>query len=48
MDSKQIIRQLVESALLSRTDTSSVIDDHLLLDTGLIDSMGVLELVTEA
>lgn len=47
MDSKQIVRQLVESTVLSRTDTGSVTDDHLLLDTGLIDSMGIFELVTQ-
>ena len=47
MDSKQKVRQLVESAILSRTDTGSVTDDHPLLDTGLIDSMGILELVSQ-
>ena len=47
MDSKPTVRRLVESAILSRTDTSSVTDDHPLLDTGLIDSMGILELVSQ-
>lgn len=47
MESKPIVRQLVESAILPRTDTGSVTDDHPLLDTGLIDSMGILELVSQ-
>lgn len=47
MDSKQVVRDLVERAVLARTDTRSVADDHPLLDTGLIDSMGILDLVSQ-
>ena len=46
MDARPKVRQLVERAVLSRTDTASVADDDLLLDSGLIDSMGVFELVS--
>ena len=46
MDAKHIVRQLVETTILPRTDTTSVADDHPLLDTGLIDSLGIFELVT--
>lgn len=47
MDSKQVVRDLVERAILARTDTRSVSDDHPLLDTGLIDSMGIFDLVAQ-
>lgn len=47
MDSKQVVRDLVESAILARTDTRSVSDDHPLLDSGLIDSMGIFDLVSQ-
>lgn len=47
MDAKPIVRELVRTTILSRTETTSVSDDHALLDTGLIDSMGIFELVSQ-
>ena len=46
MDAKPIVRRLVETTILPRTDATSVTDDHPLLDTGLLDSLGIFELVT--
>jgi acyl carrier protein len=46
MDPRTTVRELVEAKILSRTTTASVADDQSLLDSGLIDSMGVFELVT--
>ena len=47
MDSKLVVRDLVERAVFARTDARSVSDDHPLLDTGLIDSMGIFDLVSQ-
>ena len=46
MDARVIVRRLVESTLLSNDHAGSVADDQPLLDSGLIDSMGIFELVS--
>lgn len=46
MDVRSKVRELIETTVLSRTNTASVSDDHALLDSGLIDSMGIFELVS--
>lgn len=46
MDAKATVREIVETTVLPRTDVASVADDHPLLDSGLIDSLGIFELVT--
>lgn len=45
MDAKPIVRQFIETTVLPRTDRQQVSDDEPLLDAGVIDSMGVFELV---
>ena len=42
---KQKIRQFISDNFLFREDRANVADDESLLDAGLIDSTGVLELV---
>lgn len=46
MDTKPIVRELVEKTVLARTEVDSLRDDEPLLDGGLIDSMGIFELVS--
>ena len=46
MDPRPTVRQLVEATILARADTATVADDDPLLDSGLIDSMGVFELIS--
>lgn len=46
MDAKAIVRELVESTVVSRKGATNVSDDEPLLESGLIDSMGIFQLVT--
>ncbi len=47
MESRPVVRKLVERIILSRMDPAgaTVTDEYQLLDAGLIDSMGIFELV---
>ena len=47
MDARPIVRQLVEATVVSRSGATAVSDDHPLLDSGMIDSMGIYELVSK-
>ena len=46
MDARPVVRELVESTVLARSGATTVADDHPLLDSGMIDSMGIYELVS--
>lgn len=43
---KQSIREFIETSFLFREGRDAVTDDESLLDAGLIDSTGILELVS--
>jgi acyl carrier protein len=45
-DLKQSIRAFIEASFLFREDRGGLTDGESLLDAGLIDSTGILELVT--
>ena len=45
MDAKPIVRDYIARHVLPRHDRPEVSDDYPLLDAGLIDSMGIFELV---
>ena len=46
MNAKPIVREFIETTVLPRTDRTEVSDDDALLDAGIMDSMGIFELVS--
>ena len=46
MDTMKIVQEFIESNFRYKTDTNEISIDKSLLDSGLIDSAGILELVT--
>ena len=45
MDAKPVVRDYITKHVLPRQDSAEVGDDYPLLDAGLLDSMGIFELV---